>query len=240
MNRSRTVKWVSDVLRWSVHPAAPYGSVWKGQKVLCAAPHSCWVGATFPSGMWWQAHLGTPVVKKTSRPPPQHSRGQGQSREMRSSKLSRETLETPDVPDVCRRRTCCADYQVGNNSGCFEALVAVWELPILATSQKISAGETCVWKRVQLSCAEVMSVFQSGPDVKLDYRLLLRGRFHWDHFSTYIDSSLRDIEARAPSLLCLCTSLTFAVVRLHQFPTTILSAPPFNPPCAKIRPLLRV
>lgn len=184
MNRSRTVKWVSDVLRWSVHPAAPYGSVWKGQKVLCAAPHGCWVGATFPSGMWWQAHLGTPVVKKTSRPPPQHSRGQGQSREMRSSKLSRETLETPDVPDVCRRRTCCADYQVGNNSGCFEALVAFWELPILATSQKISAGETCVWKRVQLSCAEVMSVFQSGPDVKRDYRLLLRGRFHWDHFST--------------------------------------------------------
>lgn len=170
---------------------------------------------------------------------------------MRTSKLNCETLEAPDVPDVYRQRTCCADYQIGNNSGCFEALVAFWELLILegyfSSSQKISAGETCVWKRAQLSCAEVMNVFLSNLDVKLDHRLLLRGGFYWfiilacnngRRCYACIDSSLSlSLETSMWELRHCCAAAVLSLLLLWDFISSLppsLSAPPFNPPCAKI------
>lgn len=50
---------------------------------------------------------------------------------MRSSKLSYKTVEAPDVPDVCGGTTRRAVYQVGNDPGCFEGLMAFWELLVL-------------------------------------------------------------------------------------------------------------
>lgn len=170
-------------------PKGAFGRVRRFYAPLCTVvewvPHSQVACGDRP--IW--AHL---LLKKQTPPHhhhPQHSRGQGQSQEMKSSKLSRETLEAPDVPDVYRRRTCCTDYQVGNSWGCSETIVAFWELLVLwkaflVTSKKISDGQTCVWKRVQLSSSEVMNVFLSSLGVKLDHRLLLRSRFYWDHFGT--------------------------------------------------------
>lgn len=123
MNRSRSVKWVPDILRWPVHPAGPRRERLLGSGLM---RHSCWVGATFPSGMWWQAHLGTPVVKKTNYPPTPTPPPPGVK-----VRAGRWDPHRSAVPDVYRRRTCCADYQVGNNWGCFGAFGAFWTLFVL-------------------------------------------------------------------------------------------------------------
>lgn len=41
-------------------------------EVVC----SCWVGATFPGGMWWQVHLGMPFVETKQTPPGSQVQGQ--------------------------------------------------------------------------------------------------------------------------------------------------------------------
>lgn len=216
-------------------PTGVFGRVRRFYAPLCTVvewvPHSQVACGDRP--IW--AHL----LLKRQTVPPQHSKGQGQSREMRTSKLNGKTLEAPDVPDVYRQRTCCADYQIGNNSGCFEALVAFWELLVLEgyfsyIPKDFSWANVCLKESGQLSCAEVMNVFRSNLDVKLDHRLLLRGGFYWfiiiarnngRRCYACIDSSLSLSLETSMWELRHCSSLPFAVVRLHQFPTTI----PFSP-----------
>lgn len=244
MNRPRPIQWVPDVLQWCVHSAAPpphpHGSVWRGHQVLCATLHSCWVGATFPSGMWWQAHLGTPVVNKTNRPPPnprpppphpappppnitrvkvRAGRWDPQSSAAKLWRLQTEQMSTDGGP-------AAADYQAGNNSGCFDSKLpfgsCMFGKAILVPPQRISAGERCVWRSGRLSSAEVLNVFLSGPDVKLDHRFLLKGRVYWDHFRdhqwTLLRHMLWDCVCALPlQFFNFCCCETSSVHRHHPF-----------------------
>lgn len=159
--------------------------------------HSCWVGAAFPGGMWWQVHLNAPVVKHKQSP--LHSEGQGQCWDRpahtRPSKLGQAAHGDSEGPDVRRGiRAVCAHHREGNLSlspalrwrfGAAAGFYELFVLAMLATPGSFcSVGGLfiCVSERVLCSNGTESCILDESSGL---CRLLLgdhRGR-SWEYFT---------------------------------------------------------